>query len=194
MRFVRHVLTGFIALFLGGTALASAIDIEGVLVDDSATVGGNKLRRNGAGVFYKEPFKVYVGELHTTKMVQSLAELIAVSGPKRVTMTFVRDMDSVLISKLMTRGIEDNVAKSEFSKLIPGLVRMSEIFSKIKSFGRGDVITLDWIPNTGLIISIKGKTQGEPFKEPEFFNALMATWLGPMPAYWKLKNEMLGIQ
>jgi len=34
--------------------------------------------------------------------------------------------------------------------------------------------------------------QGEPFKEPEFFNALLRIWLGPVPADWKLKESLLG--
>ncbi|MGH8857241.1 MAG: chalcone isomerase family protein, partial [Polaromonas sp.] len=34
--------------------------------------------------------------------------------------------------------------------------------------------------------------QGEAFKEPEFFNALMRIWLGPQPADWKLKDVLLG--
>lgn len=32
----------------------------------------------------------------------------------------------------------------------------------------------------------------EPFKEPEFFNALLRGWLGPKPADWQLKDALLG--
>ena len=39
---------------------------------------------------------------------------------------------------------------------------------------------------------VKGVPQGEPFKEPEFFNALLRIWLGPTPADWKLKDALLG--
>ena len=34
--------------------------------------------------------------------------------------------------------------------------------------------------------------QGEPFREPEFFQALLRIWLGPVPADWKLKDSLLG--
>jgi hypothetical protein len=36
--------------------------------------------------------------------------------------------------------------------------------------------------------------QGEPFKEPEFYDALLRIWLGPNPADWKLKDSLLGKQ
>jgi hypothetical protein len=34
--------------------------------------------------------------------------------------------------------------------------------------------------------------QGEPFKEPEFYKALMSIWLGGVPADFKLKDQLLG--
>jgi hypothetical protein len=70
-------------------------------------------------------------------------------------------------------------------------MRRSEIFTVNKSYVPGDVITLDWIPGTGLVITGKGKVQGEPLKEPEFFKGLMAIWFGESPADWKLKDAML---
>jgi Chalcone isomerase-like len=42
------------------------------------------------------------------------------------------------------------------------------------------------------VLSVKGKVQGEPFKEPEFYTALLRIWLGPVPADYKLKEALLG--
>jgi hypothetical protein len=109
-------------------------------------------------------------------------------------MHFLREMEAGPFGKLLTRGVEDNVSKAEMSKLIPGLIRMSEIFTVNKVLVPGDVITLDWIPGTGMVVTAKGKVQGEPFKEPEFFKAIMSIWLGPVPADWKLKDAMLGVK
>ena len=194
MRYIKLLQTGLGAVILSALTTATAMEVSGVKVDESAVVSGVKLHLNGAGLFYKGPFKVYGGNLYASKKVHSLAELVAADGPKRLTMTFVRDVESALVSKLMTRGVEDNVPKGEMSKLVPGLIRMSEIFSQNKAFVVGDVVMLDWIPGTGMVITGRGKVQGEPFREPEFFHALMAIWLGPNPTYWKLKDEMLGIQ
>lgn len=192
MYLVKPLLAATLALFVGAAAMAATIDIAGVKVEDNATVAGTKLQLNGAGIRYKGPFKVYVAQLYTTKKVSSLEELIAAPGPKRFTLVMTRDIEAGPFGKLLTRGMEDNNPKSEMSKLIPGLMKMSEIFTANKNFTPGDTILMDWIPGTGLVIFARGKVQAEPFKEPEFYKALMGIWLGPQPAYWKLKENLLG--
>lgn len=194
MRLTHHLLAGTAALFMGVAASAATIDIYGVKIEDSATVAGTKLQLNGAGTRFKGPFKVYVADLYTTKKINSLEELVAAPGPKRMTLTMMREIEAGPFGKLLTRGMEDNNPKAEMSKLIPGLMKMSEIFSANKVFLPGETILLDWIPGTGLVIFARGKVQGEPFKEPEFFKALMAIWLGPVPADFKLKDALLGIK
>ena len=104
----------------------------------------------------------------------------------------LREIDSTELGKLFSRGMEDNMDKAAFSKLIPGVLRMSQIFSDHKKLQAGDQFMIDWVPGTGTIITVKGQVQGEPFKEPEFFNALLGIWLGSAPADWKLKDALLG--
>lgn len=135
---------------------------------------------------------MYVGQLYTTKKVASLEELIAAPGPKRLSMVFVREIEAGPFGKLLTRGVEDNNSKSEMSKLVPGLIRMGDIFTVNKVLVPGDVIHIDWIPGTGMLITAKGKAQGEPFKEPEFYRAIMSIWFGNVPADHTLKDALLG--
>lgn len=187
-----HALAAGLIALCAATGAGAAQDIYGVKVDDSVTVAGTKLQLNGAGTRYKAVFKVYVGELYTTQKVSSLDELVAAPGPKRLTMTFLREIEAGPFGKLLTRGVEDNVPKNEMSKLVPGLIRMGDIFTVNKSLLPGDIIYLDWIPGTGMVVTAKGKVQGEPFKEPEFFKAIMSIWFGPQPADFKLKDALLG--
>ena len=183
---------GLSALLLwAGTALA-AQEIAGVKVEDAVTVAGTRLQLNGSGVRYKGPFKVYVGDLYATRPVKSLDELIAAPGPKRLGMTFLREIQSAEFGKMLTRGIEDNVSKTELSKIIPGMIKMGDIFAANKAFVPGDVCVLEWDPAKGLSIWAKGKLQAEPSNDPVFFRALMSIWFGQNPADWKLKDAMLG--
>ena len=175
------------------TAAFSTVELAGVKVEDSVTIAGTKLQLNGAGIRYKGPFKVYVGDLYTTQPVKSLDELIAAPGPKRLTMTFLREINSADFGKLLTRGIEDNVSRADISKIVMGMIKMGEIFAANKNFVTGDVCVLEWDPAKGLSIWAKGKLQAEPFKDPAFFRALMSIWFGHTPADWKLKDQMLGI-
>ncbi len=193
MRKVLPILSLAAALCWTGAAHA-AVEIAGVKVEDAITVAGTKLQLNGAGIRYKGPFKVYVGDLYTTRPVKSLDELIAAPGPKRLSMTFVREINSAEFGKLLTRGIEDNVSRQEISKIIPGMIKMGDIFAANKSFAPGDVCALEWDPAKGLSIWAKGKLQSEPFQDPAFFRALMSIWFGQSPADWKLKEELLGIK
>ncbi len=194
MRYLKSLLTGVACLALSAAALGATVELHGVKVEDSMTVGGVKLELNGYGTRYKGPFKVYVGDLYTTKKVGSLEELIAAPGPKRLTMTFVREIEAGPFGKLLTRGVEDNVSKAEMSKLVPGLIRMGEIFTLNKVLKVGDTIFIDWIPGTGMVVTAKGVVQGEPFKEPEFYKAIMSIWFGQSPADWRLKDALLGVK
>ncbi|MDP3610346.1 MAG: chalcone isomerase family protein, partial [Rubrivivax sp.] len=56
----------------------------------------------------------------------------------------------------------------------------------------GDNFSIDYVPGVGTSVLVNGKAQGEPVKEPEFFNALLRIWLGPKPADESLKAALLG--
>ena len=191
MPFVK-VFTAFAAtVLISFSASASTVDVAGIKLEDSLTLQGTKLSLNGSGVRYKAIFKVYAAGLYVGKKVATPEEFFAAPGPKRMSITMLRDVDSNELGKSFTKGFEDNSSKSEMSKLIPGLIKMGQIFSDQKKMVPGENFTIDWIPGTGTVISVKGKAQGEPFKEVEFYNALMRIWLGSVPADFKLKDALL---
>ena len=191
MPFVK-VFTAFAAtVLISFSASASTVDVAGIKLEDSLTLQGTNLSLNGSGVRYKDIFKVYAAGLYVGKKVATPEEFFAAPGPKRMSITMLREVDSNELGKSFTKGFEDNSSKSEMSKLIPGLIKMGQIFSDQKKMLPGENFTIDWIPGTGTVISVKGKAQGEPFKEVEFYNALMRIWLGSVPADFKLKDALL---
>ena len=192
MKRIRAVMLGAALSLLSAIAMAQPVDVSGVKFDNPIELRGTKLELNGAGIRYKAVFKVYAAGLYLTRKAGTPEEVMAAPGPKRMSITMLREIDSAELGKLFTRGVEDNSPRSEMSKLIPGLVRMGQIFSDQKRLFPGENFVIEWIPGTGTVITVKGKVQGEPFKEPEFFNALMRIWLGPNPADWKLKEALLG--
>lgn len=177
---------------LAGNALAQSITVADVPYSDSIAMGGQPLQLNGAGVRYKAVFKVYTIGLYLTAKAASAEEAYAAPGPKRISMTLLREIDSNELGKAFTKGFQDNAPKEQMSRLIPGLIRQGDIFAAQKKLVANDTITLDWVPGTGTIISVKGVAQGAPIKEPEFFVAMMRIWLGQQPADWKLKESLLG--
>jgi hypothetical protein len=180
------------ACLLLPTWAGAEVNLAGVKYEDSAELRGARLQLNGAGIRYKGPFKVYTAGLYMGRKAGTPEEVLALPGAKRVSVTMLREIDASELGKLFIRGVEDNMDKAAMSKLIPGLMRMSQIFTEHKKLQPGDTFTLDWVPGTGAVVSVRGVPQGEPFKEPEFFNALLRIWLGPAPADWKLKESLLG--
>jgi hypothetical protein len=190
MKWLRNLIVAA-AAGLAVTAWAQTT-VSGVKFEDTVDLRGTKLQFNGAGIRYKAVFKVYAAGLYLPKKTTTAEEALAMPGAKRVSITMLRDIDSGELGKLFSRAIEDNMDKTAFSKLIPGVLRMSQIFSDTKKLNTGDNFMIEWIPGTGTVITVKGAAQGEPFKEPEFFNALLRIWLGSKPADFQLKEAMLG--
>jgi hypothetical protein len=173
-------------------AAAAQTTVSGIKYEPATELRGSRLHLNGAGVRYRGPFKVYAAGLYLPRKASTPEEVLGAHGAKRLSITMLRDIDAGELGKLFTRGVEDNMEKAAFSRLIPGLLRMSQIFTEHRKLNAGDSFTLDWVPGSGTVISVRGVPQGEPFKEPEFFNALLRIWLGPAPADWQLKEHLLG--
>ena len=182
-----------LSLAFGSADVAAAtVALAGVTLQDRASVSGTPLVLNGAGIRYKAIFKVYTAGLYLEGKATTPEAVLSMAGPKRMAITMLREIDSNELGKLFARGLEDNMEKGAFAKLIPGVIRMSKVFSDHKALKEGDTFELDWVPGTGTVLTIKGVPEKEPFKEPEFFNGLLRIWLGPNPADWKLKEALLG--
>ena len=192
MTILKRWALGVCAFILAGSAWSQAVTVADVKYEPTLALGDSTVQLNGAGVRYKAVFKVYTAGLYLEKKASTPQEVASQRGPKRLSITMLREIDSTELGKLFSRGMEDNMDRAAFSRIVPGVLRMSQIFSDHKKLQAGDQFMIDWIPGTGTVITVKGKVQGEPFKEPEFFNALLGIWLGNLPADFKLKDALLG--
>ena len=189
----------FIALTTLAAALAVPLagqaqttDVAGVKFANSLQVGNTRLQLNGAGIRYKVVFKVYAAALYLAEKAATPEAVFAAPGPHRLQIVMLRDIDANELGKLFTRGMEQNAPREEFSKSIAGILRMSDIFSSRKKLSAGESFAVEWLPGTGTVISVNGKPEGAPIKEPEFYSALMKIWLGKAPADAQLKDALLG--
>lgn len=177
-------------------AQSSVVEVAGVKYDKEATLSGNKLQLNGAGLRTKLMFKVYTAGLYLsggTKLTTTEA-VLAAPGPKRMHIVMLREIDANELGKLFTRGMEDNASREDFAKAIPGVIKLGEIFAERKKLNTGDYFYIDYLPGTGTTIVVNGKAAAEPIKEPEFFNSLLKIWLGKSPADSSLKPLLLGAE
>lgn len=176
-----------------GAPAAAALEVAGVAFEEHITLANAPLLLNGAGVRYQAFFRVMAAGLYLGQKTGTPEAVLAAPGPKRLKMTLLMDVQAKKFSKEFIRGFGHSAHKSQMSRLIPGLARMGTLIDGHGKFVRGDTIAVDWIPGSGAVISINGVAQGEPFKEQEFFDTLLSTWIGATPADWRLKDALLGL-
>ncbi|MBK1612157.1 hypothetical protein CKO44_01570 [Rubrivivax gelatinosus] len=190
-----RVLTAFLVttLFLSSAANSQpAAEPAGVPYPAAASVGGNSLGLNGAGVRYKFVVKVYTAGLYLPQRADTPEAVLAMPGPKRIHVVMLRDIDANELGRLFTRGMEDNALPQHWLQSIPGTLRMADIFSARKKLLAGDHFSVDFVPGVGTSVLVNGKAASEPIREPEFFTSLLSIWLGPRPADAALKDALLG--
>jgi hypothetical protein len=176
-----------LATALAFAGLAGAAELAGVQVPDSATLAGQKLVLNGAGLRKKAIFKVYVGALYLPSKTSN-ADAALASGTAKVTMRFLRDVDADKLRGAWTEGFASNNAPADVAKHKADLDRFVALFSGVTE---GQSIDVDFVAGTGVSVSIAGKARGT-IAGDEFAKKVLRIWLGPKPPSDDLKAGMLG--
>jgi len=186
---MKWLIALMLALAVGS---AAAAEVAGVNVDDNTSLGGKELVLNGAGLRTRAIFKVYVAGLYLVEKKANAADVIAAPGPKRVSMTMLRDLKSEDLVKALTEGMEKNNAPAEMAKLKPQVGELTQVMTSLGEAKKGDVIALDLLPDAGTRVSVNGEAKGKPIAGADFYRALLRVWLGDNPAEDSLKKAMLG--
>lgn len=191
----HHVVVALAAASLALPLAAFATDtveVGGVKLETTAQVAGTTLQLNGYGVRYKAVFKVYAAGLYLNAKATTPEQVLGNTGPRRMYVVMLREIDANELGKLFTKSMEQNSSREEFSKVIPGVIKLGEIFAARKKLAQGEYFSVDYVPGQGTSIVVMGKPASEPIKEPEFYTALMKIWLGKAPADAQLKDALLG--
>jgi hypothetical protein len=164
--------------------------VEGVFFERDIALAGTPLKLNGAGIRSKFFVKVYAAGLYLQTPATTSTDIYATKGPKRMKVSFLRETDASSLGKTMSQVMGDNLPREQFSKCIPGLVKIGEVFADKKKMGVGEGFMLDELPGKGTIVTVNGKVAAE-IAEPEFFTCLMYNYFGDRPADPKLKTALL---
>lgn len=180
----------YLALMLFLWALpASALEVAGVNVADKAKVGSGELVLNGAGIRTRAIFKVYVGALYLTEKKSAAAEALAQKGAKRVALTMLRELSAQQLNEAFENGIQANHSAAEVEAMKPRIAELLALFTDAK---KGDAILLDFLPESGTVVSVNGQAKGKPIPGEDFYRALLRIWLGDKPVDGDLKKGLLG--
>jgi hypothetical protein len=169
-------------------APASALEVAGVAVADTATLGGKTLVLNGAGLRRKVFFKVYVGALYVEARSSDPVALVEADAPKLVRMHFLRDVDRDSVFGAFREGFEKNSRAGAAAALAKLAQVEKAIPAEVKT---GQVLVISYQPGVGSTIGLEGGVSASA-EGKDFADALFRNWLGPEPADADLKKGMLG--
>jgi long-chain acyl-CoA synthetase len=175
------------ALAVSGGALAA--EVGGVKLDDKASVGGQELTLNGAGIRTRAIFKVYVGSLYLPAKAQTLDAVLA-KGPRRIQLDLLRDLTADQLSDAINDGLRDNNSAAELEAVKAQTEQFIGLLKGMGALKEGSVVTLDFVDGAtriGFNGAAKGAVPGEAFNR-----ALTRIWLGEKPVQADLKKAMLG--
>lgn len=179
-----------IAIFLLSLSLvaaASAADLAGVAVPDTAQVAKTNLVLNGVGLRKKFFIKIYVGGLYLPQKSSDADAIIASTAPDRILMHMIYSVSKEQFADAWHDDFKANNPDS-YAALHDPIEQFIAWFSNSK---KGDVVTMDWVPGQGTEISWNGTFRGNIPGE-DFHKALLRVFLGPNPPTDDLKDGMLG--
>lgn len=184
---MKRTLSLTLLLCLLAVSAASAREVAGVTLPDTAVVEGRTLKLNGAGLRTKVVFKVYVAGLYVETPTRDAASLVSSDQVKRMHLSILRSLDRSKITEAISEGFEKN-SKAQ----LPGLkARLDRLNAMIPDVEKGDQILLTYVPGKGTVVSAKNAEKGV-IEGKDFADALFSVWLGANPVQPDLKKGLLG--
>ncbi len=181
----------FLLLFLIAVPAFGA-EVAGVKLEDKDRLLSAELSLNGSGLRKRAFLQVYAIGLYLTEKKSVSTEVMAATGPKRVAIHMLRDVEAGQFAGALADGIKDNHNEAEAKALEPRVKLLAATMMEMKEAKKGMRITLDWLPAAGTQVTVEGKPAGAPIPGEDFYRALLRIWLGDKPVQDYLKKALLG--
>jgi Chalcone isomerase-like len=180
------------ASLVASGAMAQAVEREGVKFEPAAQVGGAALQLNGTGVRTRAIFKVYAAGLYVPQKATTAAALLAQKGPRRLSLTMLRNVDADSFAGPLNEGLRNNHTEAQIAAFKPQIDGMNAALKAIDEAKKGDVLHFEYLPDSGTRITVNGQQKGPNMPGEDFFAAMLRIWLGDKPADADLKKGLLG--
>ncbi len=180
---------------LMGLALSSftvtAMEIEGVEIPDTLTLPNTDttLILNGAGVREKFFLDIYIGALYLESRSSDVKAILNDTGAASVMMHFLySEVSKDKITDGWADGLKKNTSQTKMKTLEENLTAFNKLFRTVR---KGDVIRIDYLPDSGTQVRINGEWRGT-IEGNDFFRSLLSIWIGEKPVTRSLRKSMLG--
>ncbi len=186
---MKRASTILLAVVLLAVLPASAAELAGVKLPDSADVAGKTLVLNGLGLREATFLRVdvYVAGLYLEAKTKDASAIIGSDAPKRLVMHFVRKVGKSDITKAWTEGFEAN-SPDLYAAVKDRVATMNGWMQDVVA---GDEMVFTYVPGEGTTVEVKGKAAGT-IPGLDFAQALWSVWMGPKPPNAGLKTGLLG--
>ncbi len=176
-------------LFAAAANAANAAEVGGVKLDDKASVGGQELVLNGAGIRTRAIFKVYVGALYLPAKATT-ADTALAKAPRRIQLILLRDLSGDQLADAVNDGITEANTPAEVDAVKAQTAEFIALAKGMGALKEGSIVTIDFVDGAtrlGFNGTTKGTIAGEPFNR-----ALTKVWIGDKPVQADLRKAMLG--
>jgi hypothetical protein len=144
---------------------------------------------NGAGIRKKFFFNIYLASLYLQQSTSDIAEVINVDKPARVQMHILySEVEEAKFVEGWNNGFSANLSPDELQAVRDRLNQFNTMFETLQE---GDLISLDYMPGKGTVVTIKDVEKGV-IAGGDFYQALLKVWLGESPISKSLKKDLLG--
>ncbi len=169
----------------------TAMEIEGVEIPDTLTLPNTDttLVLNGAGVREKFFMDIYIGALYLESRSSDVKAILRDTGAASVMMHFLySEVSKEKITGGWVDGLKKNTSQTKMKTLEDSLAAFNKLFRTVR---KGDVIRIDYLPDSGTEVRINGEWRGT-VEGNDFFRSLLSIWIGEKPVTGSLRKSMLG--
>lgn len=149
---------------------------------------GDILNLRGTALYKRFFQNIYIGAFYSHNLVSDAQAGLADTGPKRMWVYFLYPIDSQ--KQYWQEAIADNNSPEIVQR---EQISISQFLKMIDTpFREGDTLALDYVPNVGTKVIIKGTPKGI-IKGNEFYNLILKVWMGRQPPSEKFKRDLFNL-
>lgn len=149
---------------------------------------GDVLTLRGVGlhkVFFEDS---YLGAFYSLDPVRAPSEALSDSGPKRMVFYFLRPINNFQEILGMAIAVNNSPELSQREQ-----INISQFLDYVNfPLQKGDTIVLDYVPNVGTKVVVKGSVRGV-IKGNEFYNLVLKVWMGRQPPSNKFRKDLFNL-
>ena len=116
---------------------------------------------------------------------------MALTGTRRISLTFMRDVTAEALIEALHEGIRDNTSEAELARVKGAAEALAAVMKPLKIAKKGDTVALDYLPDKGSQVIMNGQPVGKAVPGQELYRALLRIWLGHRPVDPDLKRALL---